>query len=490
MARAITRKSAKGNRHTAMYCESDGSERSAGTFSNKKAALDAARDAETLVMQGKSPVSLRKLGSESFGVVAAEWLTGRHDLKPRTRRGYANLLATKTRAHKTIDAETNSLVSTAHLSIAATFGDRAMNTITRTDLDRWVADMAKAGKSVSTIRHHFFVVKAVFDQAVADGRLLDNPADHVKLPTERTVSNSNPGVVDDPDQFLAPNEVAALVDATPWPCAVMVHLAAWSGLRAAELAGLQVGDIEWPLNPSGTVWLNVRRTVENSGELLAYDTTKTKRSLRRVPLRKTTAELLRDYLAVHPRRNEPTAPLFCAVTLTRVKPTGKRAPGTEDGKPLTAAQKAERQAMALAALSVAQASDRLVLDWSQMLSHQTFYKAVFRPAVLRANRLARESPPPSPGGSMGGQIGAGHGGELLPPKFKFHSLRHTYASLCAAAGRSVEEISEWLGHAKPSTTRDIYVHLFRTDDASDAMAALDALDAPTGSNVLPLRRRG
>ena len=38
------------------------------------------------------------------------------------------------------------LVHPAHLSIAATFGDRAMNAITRTDLDRWVADMAKAGK--------------------------------------------------------------------------------------------------------------------------------------------------------------------------------------------------------------------------------------------------------------------------------------------------------------------------------------------------------
>jgi hypothetical protein len=31
-------------------------------------------------------------------------------------------------------------------------------------------------------------------------------------------------VVDDPDMFLTATQVAALVDATPWPCAVMVHL--------------------------------------------------------------------------------------------------------------------------------------------------------------------------------------------------------------------------------------------------------------------------
>lgn len=56
----------------------------------------------------------------------------------------------------------------------------------------------------------------------------------VKLPSERTVANSSPGVVDDPDQFLSPMQVGALTDATPWPCAVLVHLAAWSGLRAGE----------------------------------------------------------------------------------------------------------------------------------------------------------------------------------------------------------------------------------------------------------------
>lgn len=35
--------------------------------------------------------------------------------------------------------------------------------------------------------------------------------------------------------------------------------------------------------------------------------------------------MLRDYLAAHPRRDEPSAPLFCAVTLTRSKLTGHKA---------------------------------------------------------------------------------------------------------------------------------------------------------------------
>jgi len=36
-------------------------------------------------------------------------------------------------------------------------------------------------------------------------------------------------------------------------------------------------------------------------------------------------ELLRDYLADHPRADEPTAPLFPAMVLTGPKPTGVRA---------------------------------------------------------------------------------------------------------------------------------------------------------------------
>jgi hypothetical protein len=43
---------------------------------------------------------------------------------------------------------------------------------------------------------------------------------------------------------------------------------------------------------------------------------------------------------------------------------------------------------ALADLSVEAAEARLDLDWSQPYRHATFYKAVFRPAVLRANKLA------------------------------------------------------------------------------------------------------
>ena len=434
------------------------------TFDTRELAQDKLDSVKTLLAQGQSPASLRERGRETFGVVAAEWLASRHDLKPRTRAEYANLLSGKTRARRTGDG-----TSTADLSISATFDHRPVNEITRADIADWVGKLSSAGKSASTIRHHYFVVRQILSQCVSDGRLTVNPADHVRLPSERSAAGGTPGVVDDPDMFLTAAQVAALVDATPWPCAVMVHLAAWSGLRAAELAGLQVGDVELPdapINPNAPAKpgvLHVERTVITIDGALVYDTPKTKGSRRRVPLMSATTELLRGYLSDHPRRDDPAAPLFCSVTLTPAKPTGRRATDP-DGNRIT-----PTAVDALAALSSDEAAQRLVLDWSATIRHQTFYKAVFRPAVARANRLGGE-------------------GLALPTGLKFHALRHTYASLCVAAGIPPLQLSRFMGHAKVTTTLAIYTHLF-DDDHAETMAALEAMSRPvTAPNVVSMRR--
>ena len=157
------------------------------TFDTRELAQDKLDRVKTLLSQGQSPASLRERGKETFGNVAAQWLASRHDLKPRTRAEYENLLAEKTRAH-----------GDSGLSIAATFSARPVNEITREQIANWVGKLSAAGKSASTVRHHYFVVRAILAQAVADNRITVNPADHVRLPTERSAQGGTPGVVDDP----------------------------------------------------------------------------------------------------------------------------------------------------------------------------------------------------------------------------------------------------------------------------------------------------
>lgn len=97
--------------------------------------------------------------------------------------------------------------------------------------------------------------------------------------------------------------------------------------------------------------------------------------------------------------------------------------------------------------------------------------------MLRANRLHPQS--------------------AIAPGVKFHSLRHTYASLCVAADIPIRLVSNFMGHSKTSTTETIYTHLL-TDDHSEAMAALGAMAAPkpaaaasassAANNVLQFKR--
>ncbi|OBJ01775.1 hypothetical protein [Mycobacterium sp. 1465703.0] len=118
------------------------------------------------------------------------------------------------------------------------------------------------------------------------------------------------------------------------------------------------------------------------------------------------------------------------------------------------------------------AEKRLVLDWNQPLRQAMFYKAVYRPAaVLRANGLTPTT-------------------KVLPAGLRFRSLRHTYASLCAAVPSiSVRQVAGWMGHANPTTTELVYTHLHSKADHDDEMAALQALATTPnyqGNNVIPL----
>jgi integrase len=270
------------------------------------------------------------------------------------------------------------------------------------------------------------VVRQVLAQAVADNRIAANPALHVKLPGN---NKSTAAVVDDPVQFLTAEQVSQLVAATPWPYNVLVSVAAWSGLRAGELAGLQVGDVTLPpktSSPNTPGTLRVERTLATIDGKLVYQEPKTKGSRRTVPLPTHATDLLAGYLAEHPNAKNPAAPLFPAIRLT-----GDPAPAIPE------------------------------LDWRNPLQHKVFYRLVFKPAVHKAN---------------------------LNPALVFHSLRHTYVSLCVAAGIPPLEISRFAGHSTVTTTLGVYAHLFESDHSA-AMGALGALAAPAGGNVIPLRAK-
>ena len=242
----------------------------------------------------------------------------------------------------------------------------------------------------------------------------------------------------------------------------MVHLAAWSGLRAAELAGLQVGDVSLPkpsLNPNAPAkpgTLRVDRTVARIGGELTYVTPKTKGSRRRVPLTPATTTLLRDYLAEHPHQSRHPRPrCFPACACEHPAPPvyGPKPPmGSGHGGWQRGTL---RQATALADLTAADAAERLMLDWT---------------TPLRTPRSIRPS---------SARRCCGPTGLRRPPRYR-----------PAEVSRAPAHLRELVHRGGPATAGDRAVHGPReghhdarrvrapvhTDDHADAMAALGAMD--------------
>ena len=62
----------------------------------------------------------------------------------------------------------------------------------------------------------------------------------------------------------------------------------------------------------------------------------------------------------------------------------------------------------------------------------------------------------------------------LPDGFRFHDLRHYFASLLIASGCDVKTVQARLRHASGKTTLDTYGHLWPDRDES-TRAAVDAV---------------
>jgi integrase len=62
----------------------------------------------------------------------------------------------------------------------------------------------------------------------------------------------------------------------------------------------------------------------------------------------------------------------------------------------------------------------------------------------------------------------------LPRTFRFHDLRHTFATLMGSSGGHVKVVQEMLGHATTNITLDLYSHVLpdMQEDAVDRLGAL------------------
>lgn len=398
MAHVQRRTTKYGMRYEVRWRDRDGTHRqkSFRTYKDAK-AFKPLHEADTLRGEVRDYDAAQVL----FREVAESWLACL-EVKDRTRHSYRSLLDTH---------------------VLPAFGVRTLGSIEPADCREYVARLKASGLSPATIRHAFTPLRRILAQAVEDRALRYNAADGVKLPTARTMNRRafKPS-------FFSAGEVAALADEADWSDPVyglVIRFAAYTGLRAGEIAGLNVADVDLLRRE-----VRVERTRRKVRGGWVEDTPKSERSTRTVPVPVWLSDDLAAYLAQRPLPLGAASPLFPGRT------NGGYTHGVTGDDSLTPGRP----------------------DWSEPWERDTFVKHVLKPALARAG---------------------------LPAVFRFHDLRHTYASLMAEAGKPMWKVSRWMGHSSVHITDVTYTHLFQTRDA-DEMADI-ARPTPAQPTVTALR---
>lgn len=255
----------------------DGNRKLQRTFTVKRDAERFAVKVEVAKEAGDTTRSLVKNTATVAQVVAASMEAARPKLKPRTFHSYELMYASR---------------------ILPRFGSRRITSVTRADVQTWINSLAGEGLAPATVHHCYVALRKVMKHALWDRQIAFNPCDGIDLPKAHTVDDGALAILS-----VAQVEAAAREIALFEPYGLMIRFMAYTGLRAGEVAGLRVRDVDLA---AGHV--SVRQTAQHMKGEWIFGTPKSRRSNRDVPLldRKLTADL-KAYKMQHPRSGEPDA---------------------------------------------------------------------------------------------------------------------------------------------------------------------------------------
>ncbi|GAB2594262.1 tyrosine-type recombinase/integrase [Microlunatus antarcticus] len=256
------------------------------------------RKAEIEVGLGRGTWQDPKRGEVLLKQWVAEWLPTRHDLRATT----------KARLELTMAKQ-----------VLPRFGSAKIGGITNGEIRGWVSDLLTAGLLAASTRKAVFALRQTLEAAIADGRILHNPADKVPLPSERQKRA----------RYLSQQEVERLVSELRDRDRALVLVGAYGGLRWGEAAGLRRRDID-PLRSR----IRVEGTAVQLGGTITLDNEpKTARSKRSVPLARSVMRRIEhhldEYVDADPNSLVFTAPgggpLFRAWSQNTLAPAARRA---------------------------------------------------------------------------------------------------------------------------------------------------------------------
>ena len=270
------------------------------------------------------------------------------------------------------------------------------------------------GLSASTVRRVAATLHKALADAVSVGLLPANPCDRAKPPkVERDADGAGVMKTWTPEQLGA--FLTSVADDRYY---ALWHLAAHTGMRRGELAGLAWSDVDLQ---AGAVSVQRARVALPSGEV-RESKPKTDRGRRRIDIDPATRAALKLWSERQAREHDEQHVASSGYVFTDV-----------DGGPL----------------------------------HPDFISRAFRMHQRRAARALAKR-------------GKEQGGKMTLPVIRFHDLRHTHASILMVSGVPAKVVSERLGHSTVAFTLQVYSHVLpgMQAEAAERFAAAVAKAAP------------
>lgn len=328
----------------------------------------------------------------------------------------------------------------------------------------------------SKIDSYFFSVDSDY-VAVVEGAIIANPCASVPR-TRATDPNAEPFRA----RPLTTSEIAAVADhigrVQGHPIyGLVVLFAAFTGLRAGELAGLNVGDLTLSQVSGSAGSVSVTRTRRAARGDWETSTPKSAKSRRTVPIDAWLADDLRAYLANHHPHGEPAtadydpeAPLFPGrYSMTGPLPQHLSRDEIEPMRPKMT------DANARVSRKTRQPDRRYVRPDPHAPAIRCAPSAGYKWSVpVNPAGLAKHYLQPALAA-----LGIAH--------VRWHDLRHAFAVMSLSAGEHYMAVSKMLGHASYVTTLAVYADYIIESDGGKA-APLRRPVASTADNVVPMRR--
>ncbi|WGY04003.1 tyrosine-type recombinase/integrase [Nocardioides sp. QY071] len=395
--------------------------RTKGGFKSRTTADEWADDFKADVRHRPDWIDTSK-ATPTFRDVARQWLGSQHFDRAHTANHYRRIIEGSS-------------------DLMETFGDVLVGEITTEDVKRYVKT-ASSRLAAQTVRHRFYVLRFVLDEAVEESMIRVNPARAIRrlrLPNQPKVEDHERRQKQSGRRLTA-EQIDSLVAALPEPHDMFIRLLAYSGMRPEEACGLTVEDVT-VLSPELAVLHVHQVVVEVNGEVIREEVTKTPESNRVIPLDPETSALLVDYIAAHRKRaakwftNHPehdhpgdALPLF----------VGSVVGGAHDRSAL----------------------DRL--DYSKPLRYGAFYKRHWHKARKAAG---------------------------IPDGVRVYDLRHTFASMLMdkasePGGLTPKEVQTIMGHKDGTMLMKRYWHT-RDQDAEVLKAQAAAVAAAFQRRAAP-----